>query len=131
MKRTLLALCLVASPLAAAEPDPEAGAGLFSQLCAPCHGATATGDGPMASMLKVPPADLTGLSKSNGGVFPVFRVVRQIDGRDPLLAHGGDMPLFGHLFYMPNAAIAAETGQPILTAQPFVDIVSWLQAIQR
>jgi hypothetical protein len=37
--------------------------------------------------------DLTALNAA--GEFPVLRVARQIDGRDRLLAHGGEMPLFG------------------------------------
>lgn len=89
------------------------------------------GDGPMAKVLNVSPPDLTLLAELNGGTFPMFRVVRQIDGRDPLLAHGGDMPLFGHLFDFPDGAIASETGQPIVTAQPIADIAAWLESVQR
>ena len=84
----------------------------------------------MEEILTVKPADLTQLSASNGGIFPTFRVVRQIDGRDPLLAHGGAMPLFGEVFDFPDASIASQSGQPILTSQAIVDIVGWLMTIQ-
>ena len=131
MKRLILTLCLLAPPVFAAEPDTLIGSELFTEFCAPCHGGSAVGDGPMAKVLSVPPTDLTRLSASNDGVFPVFRVVRQIDGRDPMLAHGGDMPLFGEIFDFPDAAIAAETGQPIITAQSIADIVGWLMSIQQ
>ena len=124
-------LCLAATPVLAEDPDPVAGMALYLNYCAVCHGLDATGSGPMADVLTVPPANLTRLSASNNGTFPTFRVVRQIDGRDPMLAHGGEMPLFGELFDFPDAAIAAETGQPIMTAQSIVDIVGWLQRIQR
>lgn len=130
MRALAVFLCLVAPPALAAEPNVAEGAELFAQNCAICHGEAGVGDGPMAEILTVKPSDLTRLSASNDGVFPVFRVIRQIDGRDPMLAHGGAMPLFGELFDFPDAAIAAETGQPIITAQPFVDIVGWLMTIQ-
>ena len=130
MRHLVLPLCLLATPVGAAEPDTQIGSELFVEFCAPCHGERAVGDGPMAKVLSVPPTDLTRLGESNDGLFPVFRVVRQIDGRDPMLAHGGDMPLFGEIFDFPDAAIAAETGQPIITAQSIVDIVGWLMSIQ-
>ena len=130
MRLAAALLCLAAAPALAAEPDPLAGGAFFGQYCAVCHGATGTGDGPMEEILTVKPADLTQLSASNGGIFPTFRVVRQIDGRDPLLAHGGAMPLFGEIFDFPDASIASQSGQPILTSQAIVDIVGWLMTIQ-
>lgn len=130
MGRLALTLALLAAPAYAADPDAEYGRGFFNDFCAVCHGTNATGDGPMAEILRVQPTDLTQLSASNDGSFPTFRVVRQIDGRDPLLAHGGEMPLFGDMFTMQDASIATETGQPILTAQPIVDIVAWLMTVQ-
>ncbi len=129
MKRFAL-ICVLFAGQAAAEPDAVAGQVVFQSICATCHGTLAKGDGPMAEVLTVAPPDLTQLAASNGGVFPVFRVVRQVDGRDPMLAHGGDMPLFGQLFEFPDAAIASETGQPILTAQPIADVAAWLASVQ-
>lgn len=123
-------ICLIASPAISDEPDPALGKELYDVLCAACHGAEARGDGPMAEMLKRTPADLTLLSSNNGGVFPTFRVTRQIDGRDPLLSHGGEMPLFGHLLTAQDTAIQSETGQLILTSQSIADIVIWLKEIQ-
>jgi len=37
-------------------PDLAAGAVIFAEKCAPCHGDTGQGDGPMASKLQKPPA---------------------------------------------------------------------------
>ena len=124
----LLALCL-AGPVFA-EGDPVAGEGIFRSFCAACHGFDAQGDGPMSSVLSVEPPDLTGLSQSNGDVFPVFYVVSRIDGRDPVMSHGGEMPVFGALFEMPDGSVKAETGQPIITAQPIADVVAWLSSVQ-
>jgi mono/diheme cytochrome c family protein len=129
MKRLVFLAVCVAGP-ALADGDPVAGEGVFRTFCAGCHGADAQGDGPMSGLLTVEPPDLTALALSNGGVFPVFRVVRQIDGRDPLLAHGGPMPLFGALFDFPDGSIASETGQPIITAQPIADVAAWLESVQ-
>ena len=129
MRRLAMILAALAGPVAA-EPDPVAGEGVFQSLCAACHGMEAKGDGPMAELMTIVPPDLTQLAAANDGVFPMFRVVRQIDGRDPMLAHGGDMPLFGQLFEFPNAAIASETGQPIVTAQPIADVAAWLASVQ-
>lgn len=129
MKRLAFVIMALASP-AAAEGVPEAGQGVFQTFCAACHGMDAQGDGPMSNILTVEPPDLTLLAQSNGGVFPVFRVVRQIDGRDPMMAHGGDMPLFGALFDFPDGSIKSESGQPIITAQPIADVAAWLESIQ-
>ncbi len=129
MKRLAMIIALVAGP-AATEPDVTAGQGVFQTFCAGCHGADAKGGGPMADVLTVSPPDLTKLRAANGGTFPMFRVVRQIDGRDPLLAHGGDMPLFGRLFTYPDGTIATPAGQPIITAQPIADVAAWLESVQ-
>lgn len=128
MRRALCAALCLATPALA--QDPIVGEEFYRGFCAVCHGPDARGDGVMADILEIPPPDLTQLSALNGGRFPVYRVVRRIDGRDLLIAHGGDMPLFGQLFDMPDTAIPSESGQPILTAQPIADIVTWLEGIQ-
>ena len=129
MRQLATCLILAAAP-AQAEPDPAAGEGIFRNFCAACHGADAQGDGPMSANLTVEPPDLTALAKSNGGVFPVFQVIRQIDGRDPMMSHGGEMPVFGALFDFPDGSIKSETGQPIITAQPLADVAAWLASVQ-
>lgn len=110
--------------------DPMEGAELFATYCAACHGPEARGDGRMAPILTVLPPDLTQIAAGNGGVFPVAGVIFQIDGRDPLLAHGGEMPLFGEFFQGEDVAMRAETGQPIMTSQPIADVMAYLETIQ-
>src|SRR5260370_17881984 len=51
----------------------------FRQYCAQCHGMDATGDGPVAAALNHKPANLTTLSKNNGGGFPGQEVREIID----------------------------------------------------
>jgi mono/diheme cytochrome c family protein len=71
---------------------------MFNSYCAPCHGKGGKGDGPAATALKVPPANLTQLAKKNNGKFPadhVATILRTgVSG-----AHGSsDMPVWGPLF---------------------------------
>ncbi|MCU0910101.1 MAG: cytochrome c [Rhodobacteraceae bacterium] len=133
MKRALTLALLIALPAQAQDIEPGdamEGGELFATYCSACHGTEGRGDGRMAPILNVLPADLTQLSSGNAGVFPIARVVFQIDGRDPLLAHGGDMPLFGEFFQGADTPIKAEDGQPIMTSKPIADLVAWLQGIQ-
>lgn len=124
----LLSAALLGLPAAA--QDAEFGGLLFQSFCSACHGDDAKGEGQLAGILAIRPPDLTRLAVENGGVFPVSRVIRQIDGRDPTLVHGGVMPFFGEYFDLPDSAIPSETGQPILTAGPIADMVAWLQSVQ-
>lgn len=130
MRFPILVSLLVAA-LPAVAQDAGEGQQLFATFCATCHGTDATGGGPMAEMLAIAPPDLTALAARNGGVFPVEQVVFTIDGRDLLTAHGGPMPLFGAFFEGDMiSSIQAPNGQPVLTSQPVVDLVTWLQSVQ-
>jgi mono/diheme cytochrome c family protein len=75
----------------------------YRRYCAQCHGVKGKGDGPMAAALKVPPTDLTELSKKNGGQFPFQLVYNAISGQDVVTAHGTrDMPAFYLQFGRPR-----------------------------
>ena len=123
----VLATCL---PLAAAAEDPDRGEELFWMHCASCHGLEAEGDGPMRPALILQPANLRKLAAENDGVFPTLRVIRRIDGRDPLISHGSPMPVYGPFFAVDDAPTKTETGQPIMTSSPVVDLVAYLKTIQ-
>jgi hypothetical protein len=111
--------------------DPATGEALYQEHCAVCHGAEATGDGPMAPVLLVQPSDLTTLIARHQGAFPLERVVMRIDGRDPLVSHGSQMPVYGLFFQGQDVALRTDAGQPILTSQPIADIVAWLRTVQQ
>jgi mono/diheme cytochrome c family protein len=117
-----------AAPLAA--QDAAAGRQLYLDFCAVCHGPGGTGDGVMAEVLTIPPTDLTALGR--GDAFPILRVAEQVDGRRALLAHGGEMPIFGPWFEGDGAdvAMAGPGGQPILMSRPIADLVAYLREIQ-
>jgi len=84
----------------------------------------------MASALKVPPPDLTGLAKRSSSRFPITDVLEKIDGRNPIVSHGSQMPIYGHFFEGTGAPIRNENGVLIMTSQPLIDIVAWLEEIQ-
>jgi mono/diheme cytochrome c family protein len=65
----------------------------YLKYCSRCHGLTGKGDGPNAKGLGKPLADLTKLSQSTNGIFPLLRVYSIMDGRLEILIHGPrDMP---------------------------------------
>lgn len=75
------------------------GAVMYKQYCATCHGPEAKGDGPLASFLKVPPADLTKLAQRHSGRFPYEYVMKILEFGPGATAHGSsDMPTWGPLF---------------------------------
>jgi len=79
--------------------DPTSGRQMFDAYCAACHGQSGTGNGPAAPALKVPPTNLTLLSKQHGGKFPETHVVLAIKGDSQTSAHGNQqMPVWGNIF---------------------------------
>jgi mono/diheme cytochrome c family protein len=101
------------------------GSTMFKSYCATCHGTSATGDGPLAEMLRKRPANLTLLAQRNGGVFSADMVSRIIDGRKPVTGHGGgDMPVWGDAFA--RSADGPDTAPGKISA-----LVEYLESIQQ
>jgi mono/diheme cytochrome c family protein len=102
---TIIALRAIGSPVFAQQTPPIlieslAGRDSFQQYCAPCHGTSGKGDGPVASALRTRPPDLTTLARQSGGAFPGERVRNFVmgTGRTPA-AHGStEMPIWGSMF---------------------------------
>lgn len=108
----------------------SAGAREFRDACAFCHGTDATGRGPLAEYLSVPPADLTLLKQKNGGTYPFGAVLASIDGRAQVRTHGSDMPAWGDRFRsetQDGTGFAAE----ILAVGRMASIVQYLETIQK
>lgn len=99
----LLAALLLSASLGRAQveqykPNPT-GELLYRVYCSNCHGESGKGNGPMARILRVKPADLRLIRARNGGVFPSQEIHRTIDGREVVRGHGsGEMPLWGLAF---------------------------------
>jgi mono/diheme cytochrome c family protein len=81
------------------QKSPLSGAHMFKAYCAACHGKDAKGNGPIAGALKQAPADLTTLSKRNGGRFPSSYVQDVLRNGVKAPVHGdAEMPVWGPLF---------------------------------
>lgn len=102
-----------------------AGSNNFAQYCVVCHGKDAKGTGQLAASLTVKPANLTELTKRNGGAYPRDLVFQVIDGRKPVKGHGGgDMPEWGKAF-------AAATPSDADTVKTRIDsLVEYLATLQ-
>ena len=97
MSVALLVLSTAVPSVAAAE-SAESGRQLYLRYCSACHGPEAKGDGVAGSVMQPHPADLTRLASRYGGEFPMEQVVRFIDGREALRAHGeSSMPVWGEV----------------------------------
>jgi mono/diheme cytochrome c family protein len=98
----------------------------FRSYCATCHGPEGRGDGPVAEHLVDKPADLTQLSRNNGGEFPFEEVVKTIDGRDTKRAHGNpDMPVWGDAFKQTR-----DDPDEAAVQQKIEELAHFLQSIQ-
>ena len=75
------------------------GGASFKAYCTACHGIGGKGDGPAATALKTPPADLTQIAKRHEGKFPADAVRMTIIGDRSLPVHGSrEMPMWGPVF---------------------------------
>ena len=100
------------------------GAASFKAYCTVCHGTSARGDGPAASVLKTPPADLTQIAKKNTGKFPALAVRATIIGDSAKPTHGTpDMPMWGSVF---RSAEGDST-----TALRLKNLVDYLETLQQ
>ena len=99
MRRTLIALAVLSlygSTASSADYVAMSGKDLYQRFCAACHGAEGHGDGPVAASFKIEVPDLTLIARRAGNAYPRERVVRIIDGRFILGAHGSrTMPVWG------------------------------------
>jgi len=109
-------------------PLAVSGERLYVRHCAVCHGATGTGDGPFAGILRTQPADLTHIAARRGGTFPDAEIAQYVDGRLVPPAHGTrEMPIWGRWL-----------GEPIAGAEPdevargeILAILEYLKTLQQ
>jgi mono/diheme cytochrome c family protein len=109
----------------ATKTDPTNGKQMYTSYCAPCHGADARGNGPVARALKTPPADLTELAKANHGKYPENHVVSVLHFGTDVPAHGAaEMPVWGKIFASMSKVNSQETD--LRTA----NLIRYLETVQ-
>ena len=102
----------------------------YQHYCANCHGATGKGDGEMAALMVIKPANLTHLNKQNKGEFPFWRVYRAIDGREIVRGHGSrEMPLWGFVFQVEEGANGTSTQLDLVRGRIW-QLVYFLESLQ-
>jgi len=97
-----LAACPQRADRTAGVPAAEGGPGriLYLTYCQGCHGLAGRGDGPAATSLRTPPADLTRLWERYGTPLDRERLAAYIDGRRLMGSHGREeMPVWGREFF--------------------------------
>ena len=133
MARFPRTFALLALPLLAACVDakdtPDTGAEDYAAYCSACHGPAGKGDGPAAAGLSRKPANLTTLSHSNKGAFPITRVMAQIWGYAGAKGRGV-MPDFGPL--LQGDMVPYDGGDGIETPTPIrlVQLAEYLKVLQ-
>lgn len=97
---------------------------MFVAYCSVCHGKDGRGGGPAADALKKRPADLTQLTRKNGGIFPSAKVETVIQGDTASGAHGSrDMPIWGNVF--------RSMGKPEIGRLRIVNLAVYIESLQR
>lgn len=110
------------APMAAT--SATSGKEMFRSYCAACHGQEGKGDGPAAAALKVAPANLTQLSKNNGGKFPDMHVA-QVLRSGSAAAHGStDMPVWGPLF------LRTSNSQDAIVQMRIANLTKYIESLQ-
>jgi mono/diheme cytochrome c family protein len=95
---------------------------MYTAYCAVCHGTDGKGGGPAASALKVPPNDLTLLSKNNGGKYPSMKVSSSIRNESAVPAHGSrEMPVWGALFWSVSSGHETEVQQRVVNLTKYIE----------
>ena len=101
----------------------------FVRYYSACHGVHGRGDGPAASILQPPPADLTRIAQRRDGLFPVAEMTAYIDGRTVIPAHGSRvMPVWGA--YFGDMAGGGPAGEAVVRSL-LQALIDYLQAIQQ
>jgi mono/diheme cytochrome c family protein len=112
--------------------DATFGRMTFAGSCAICHAIDARGSGAMTPNLVVPPPDLTGLSRQNGGTFPEDYVREVITSGAGVTTHGGQMPAWGLIFLQDFDKLTIETQRDdsALVRRRIDELIAYLRSIQ-
>jgi len=135
---TLLGLSLLWGTAFALDPLTSAkiGENEYMTSCAACHGTSAKGDGPVASVLSEAPPDLTMISQRNNGNFPIAKIYQLIDGEAAMGPHGSkQMPVWGDRYRAEAIGQLAGVPHDVTPASivngRILSLVYYLQSIQK
>jgi mono/diheme cytochrome c family protein len=133
MKKVLAVLFIGFTVVGAAAGERMSyGEAEYLNSCAVCHGVEGKGDGPLGEMLVKRPADLTSISRRNGGRFPYARVIAVIDGRYDVPGHGNrEMPVWGRQFLEDDQRLYGPAGGEIVTTERINELAGYVQSLQR
>ncbi len=130
---------LLLAPAIAAGGEEEEDTGLLAAkgkityrvYCSNCHGDQGRGDGSLADLLKVRPADLTRLAEANGGKFDREKVRSAIDGREEVRGHGqSDMPVWGEAFQNTLQMVPSDEPAQARAERKVLELTHFLEKIQ-
>lgn len=109
--------------------DVPSGKDLFLEHCAQCHGNDGTGNGPMASVLTIKPADLTEISKRADGKFAGDRIADIIRYGGDITGHGARaMPIWGSVF---SSEGKGGKGGAAYSRRAIIELKTYLESIQK
>jgi mono/diheme cytochrome c family protein len=98
---------------------------MYFNYCASCHGVNGKGDGPAAAALKMPPTDLTALSRNNHGEFPETHIVTVLEYGSEIPSHGSaGMPVWGPILGK------IETVNPQVKQLRISNLIRYLKTLQ-
>ncbi len=118
----------VLAAVSVASAGDDAGKSLFLHYCSSCHGESGKGDGTLAGILELKPADLTQLAKKKGGEFAFMDLLQSIDGRARVRGHGpSGMPVWGEVFAPPKDA---SEGEQLQAAGKLLLITYYVESLQ-
>lgn len=131
MKHLIWAVPLVVAGCVEQEVDvsQEAGALLYQDNCAACHGADGRGAGDFGQELFNVPPDLTTLSAQAGGVYPRDYIMGVIDGFERGEHFSAAMPVFGDGDLGPTVIVEVEgLGTPV--PSKLLALAAYIESIQ-
>jgi len=105
----------------------NSGSEMYVSYCASCHVIDGKGNGPVAPALKRQPADLSVLSRNNGGRFPSKHVNSVLQFGEETPAHGtAEMPVWGSVLTRMDVGAP----QPEMKALRVSNLNRYLQLLQ-
>lgn len=123
-------LLVLAACLPFGQARPPAGAALYAEHCAACHGPSGKGDGPAQAGLSPRAPDLTRLAASNRGGFPTVAVMAKVYGTaEGRSLSGGPMPAFGALLDGPMVLVETDPGIFTPTPEPLVALAEHVASL--